>query len=114
MFEKVKLKIAIAEVFPNFMRVTEHAEIAIANLRHTAVNASLEHVAGDDRRLHGLERFMTQHPGLPIQTDVRDVGDAYACLIKAVLHCLVGEPAVMFTSRKPLFLGSSYDFTILY
>src|ERR1041385_2301926 len=105
MFEKVKLEIAVTEVFSDFARVPEHTEIAIANLSHTPINAGLEHVAGDDRRLHGLERFMTQHPGLPIQTDVRDVGDSYVCLVKAVLHCFEGEPAVMFATREPLFLG---------
>src|SRR5215217_5960374 len=114
MFEKVKLEIAVTEVFPDPAWMPQHAEIAFANLSDTAIDAGLEHIARDDCRLQGLNRFVTQNPGLPVQTDMRDVRDLYACFIEAVLHRLVGKPAVMFASRKPLFLSRSYDLTVFY
>src|SRR5215216_5353252 len=113
-FEKVKLEIAVAKVITDAARVPQHAEIAFANLCDTAIDAGLEHVARDDRRLQSLHGFVTQHPGLPVQTDVRDVGDADACLIEAVLHRVVRKPAVMLASREALLLSRSYDFTVLY
>src|ERR1051325_1898704 len=114
MFEKVKLEIAVAEVIANAARVPQHAEIAFANLRDTAIDAGLEHVARDDRRLQGLHGLVTQHPGLPVQTDVRDVGDTDARLVEAVLHRVIRKAAVMFASRETLLLSRSYDFTVLY
>ncbi len=114
MFEKVKLEIAVAEVVADPARVPQHAEVALANLRDAAIDARLEHVARDDRRLQGLHGLVTQHPGLPIQTDMRNVGDTDARLVEAVLHRLVWKAAVVLAPGEALLLIRSYDFTVLY
>src|SRR5690242_20689904 len=84
MLEKVKLEIAVAEVLANAARVAQHSQIVLAHLRDAAIDAGLEHVARNDRRLQRLHRLVTQHPGLPVKTDVRDVADADAGFVEAI------------------------------
>ena len=46
MFDKVKLKIARAEVFAQTLRVFEHSQITFADLRDTAIRRALN-IAGE-------------------------------------------------------------------
>src|SRR5690242_20235354 len=114
MLEKVKLEIAVAEVLANAARVAQHSEITLADLRDAAIDPRLEHVARNDRRLQRLHRFVTQHPGLPVKTDMRDVADADAGFVEAILHRVVRKPAVMLAAGKALFLGGGHDLAVLY
>src|SRR5690349_1341698 len=114
MLEKVKLEITRAEVFANTARVTQHSEVTLADLRDATIHAGLEHVARDNARLQRLHRFVTQHPRLPVKTDMRDVTDADACFVEAILHRVVRKPAVMLAAGKALLLGGSHDFAVLY
>ena len=56
---------------------------------------------------------MPQDPWLPVETDVPHVRYLDASLFQTILHCLVGEAAVVFPARKAFFLSSRDDFTVV-
>src|SRR4030095_16677591 len=106
MLKKVKTKITRTEVFANQLRVPQHSQITLTHLRHASIDPRFEHVAGDNCGFQSLHRFVTQHPGFPVKTDMRYVSDLDARLFKAVLHRVVRKTTMVFPSRKAFLFGS--------
>lgn len=73
MFQIMKLKIARSKMLPQPLWVPEHSQIAVTNLRDSAVRPRLKHIPRNKRRLHCLHRLVPQYPRLPVMPNMSHI-----------------------------------------
>src|SRR6185436_12297081 len=113
MLEIVKPKVARPEVLPELARIAEHSEVALTDLIDPAIDPGAKHVARDGRRLDRLHCLVAQDPWLPVEGHVRDVSDADAGLVQAVLNGAKRKAAVVLDARKALLFRSRNDLAVV-
>src|SRR4051794_14143050 len=94
-FQEMEFEFARPEMLPNVVGIPQHARITVAHLNNAACDPRLEHVWRHGKGLQGLHYLLPQDPGLPVQADMRDLGDTDPGLVEAILHGLERKADVM-------------------